>query len=552
MADRQPPPIADLFARRQRLQDASCSAARSDLGPAIGFGGRIEAVSRPDDPTVDEILEAVDERTRRLLERRRAASRPWRRGWLLRRCLLAADLVALCVAFVAATLVYPGSGVSGHVGIHKEFALFFLTLPAWVVVAKVHGLYDHDDERADHSTVDDFVGVFHLVTIGAWLLVAVGFITKLARPELPKLIAFWMLAIALVPLARAVVRTVCRRHSAFLQNTIIVGAGDVGQLIARKLMKHPEYGLNVVGFVDSQPKVRRADLPEHFTIIGPPEKLRGIVEQLDVERVVISFSNDSAAETLELVRTLHDLDVQVDVVPRLFELVGPRVVTHSVEGLPLVGLPPTRLPPSSRMLKRTMDIVGASVALLVTAPLFAYVSWRIKRDSPGPVFFRQTRLGFKRCEFTALKFRTMRVDTDSSVHRDYIKRTMSSEATVNANGIYKLDRGDAITNVGRWLRRTSLDELPQLLNVLKGDMSLVGPRPCIPYETEHFKPHHFERFLMPQGLTGLWQVTARANSTFGEALDMDVAYVRGWSLGLDLRLLLRTPIQLLRQRASTA
>jgi lipopolysaccharide/colanic/teichoic acid biosynthesis glycosyltransferase len=118
--------------------------------------------------------------------------------------------------------------------------------------------------------------------------------------------------------------------------------------------------------------------------------------------------------------------------------------------------------------------------------------------------------------------------------------------------MYKLDRGNAVTKVGRWLRKTSLDELPQLINVFRGDMSLVGPRPCIGYEAEFFAPHHFERFLMPQGITGLWQVTARANSTFSEALDLDVAYVRDWSLGLDLRLLLRTPLQVLRQRASTA
>jgi lipopolysaccharide/colanic/teichoic acid biosynthesis glycosyltransferase len=123
---------------------------------------------------------------------------------------------------------------------------------------------------------------------------------------------------------------------------------------------------------------------------------------------------------------------------------------------------------------------------------------------------------------------------------------MSASASVGANGLYKLDRADAVTPFGRWLRKTSLDELPQLVNVLKGDMSLVGPRPCLEYETEHFAPHHFERFLVPAGITGLWQVTARAHSTFGEALDMDVAYARGWSLGLDIRLLLRTPFEVLR------
>jgi lipopolysaccharide/colanic/teichoic acid biosynthesis glycosyltransferase len=154
--------------------------------------------------------------------------------------------------------------------------------------------------------------------------------------------------------------------------------------------------------------------------------------------------------------------------------------------------------------------------------------------------------------FTALKFRTMRVDADDSVHRDFIKRSMDSRATPERDGLYKLGRDDVITPFGRWLRKTSLDELPQLFNVLRGEMSIVGPRPCIPYETENFAPHHFERFLVPAGMTGLWQVTARAHSTFGEALDMDVAYARSWSLGLDLWLLLKTPLQVLSGSRGTA
>jgi lipopolysaccharide/colanic/teichoic acid biosynthesis glycosyltransferase len=167
------------------------------------------------------------------------------------------------------------------------------------------------------------------------------------------------------------------------------------------------------------------------------------------------------------------------------------------------------------------------------------------------VLFRQTRLGQDMRPFTFYKFRTMRVDTDDAAHRRYIAETMNGSALVNGNGLYKLERADAVTAAGRWLRRTSLDELPQLLNVLRGDMSLVGPRPCLPYETEWFEPHHFTRFSVPQGITGLWQVRARAHSTFGEALELDVAYARNWSLGLDLSLILRTPFQLLRQRRGT-
>jgi lipopolysaccharide/colanic/teichoic acid biosynthesis glycosyltransferase len=214
--------------------------------------------------------------------------------------------------------------------------------------------------------------------------------------------------------------------------------------------------------------------------------------------------------------------------------------------MPLVGIPPLRLPRSSRALKRALDLAGAAVVLALTAPLILLVAILIKRDSDGPVFFHQERLGRDMEPFDLLKFRTMTVDTDPEEHLAYIRETMTAAATPRANGLYKLDRSRSVTRVGRWLRRTSLDELPQLINVLRGDMSLVGPRPCLETETELFSPHHFERFLVPAGLTGLWQVTARAKSTFGEALDMDVTYARGWSLLLDVRLLLRTPVQLLR------
>jgi exopolysaccharide biosynthesis polyprenyl glycosylphosphotransferase len=495
-----------------------------------------------------DVLDAVDERTLGLLSRGKTA----RRSWLVRRSLVLADMFGLTFAFCAVALLYGSHGADDEVGLLSEYLLFLLTLPGWILVARVHGLYDRDEERADHSTVDDIVGVFHLVTIGAWLLVAGSLVTGVAEPELLKLVVFWLVAIAVVSAFRSIARAACRRSPAFVQNAVIVGAGDVGQLIARKLIGHPEYGINVVGFVDAQPKLRRADLPEQLSVLGTPDRLEEVIERLDVERVIISFSNDPEPEMLARIRRLRERQVQIDLVPRLFEAVGPEVEVHTVEGLPLVGLPPVRMTQSSRLIKRAIDIAGATLGLIVTAPLFALIAWRIRRDSPGPVFFRQTRLGYGRKEFTALKFRTMKVGTDTSKHQAYIQQTMSASATEREGGIYKLDRSDAITPFGRWLRKTSLDELPQLINVLKGDMSLVGPRPCIPYETEHFKPHQFERFLVPQGITGLWQVTARASSTFGEALDMDVAYVRGWSLGLDLRLILRTPFQLLRQRTSTA
>jgi exopolysaccharide biosynthesis polyprenyl glycosylphosphotransferase len=494
--------------------------------------------------TLRDTLAALDERTLELIEQRRRAAAPHRRGWLVRRMLLLGDTAGLTAAFVAAAALTGG-------GVTSQLLPFLATLPAWVVLAKLHGLYDRDEEHADYSTTDDFVGVFQTVTAGVWIFALAGRFDGLDGPGLGELGAFWALAVLLVPAARGLARERCRASVLYLQNAIIVGAGDVGQLIARKLLQHPEYGINVIGFVDAEPRERRAGL-EHLALLGTPEALPDLVSLLDVERIVVSFSNEDERRIVEIVRSIKDRDVQIDLVPRLFDLVGPKVGIHTIEALPLVGLRPVRLSPSSRLLKRSLDVVVSALALVATAPLLAFIAWRIRSDSPGPVLFRQTRLGLNQREFSVLKFRTMKVDTDDALHRDYIKRTMSASAEVEAHGLYKLDRGDAITRVGRWLRKTSLDELPQLINVLRGEMSLVGPRPCIPYETENFAPHHYERFHVPAGVTGLWQVAARASSTFGEALDMDVAYARGWSLGLDLRLIARTPFALLRQRKATA
>jgi exopolysaccharide biosynthesis polyprenyl glycosylphosphotransferase len=462
-----------------------------------------------------------------------------RRTWLMHRMLLVADLLALAASFAAATALTGTDEAPPAV-------VLLAALPVWILAAKLYGLYERDTAWAAYSTTEEIEAVFHLVTLGAWALVLAAWLGATAT-RLTWVVAVWLIAVPAVGAARAAARGMCKQAMPYRQNAIVVGAGDVGQLVARKLLQHPEYGINVVGVVDPKPRPRRREL-EHVQLLGTPHDLKALVDDFDVERVIVAFSDESDADTVGLVRAVSDLDrdVQVDIVPRLYELVGPRAFVHTIEGMPLVGIPPLRLPRSSRALKRTLDIVGSATVLLLTAPLIALIALLIKRDSEGPVFFHQERLGRDMRPFDLLKFRTMTVDTDPGEHLAYIRETMSASAAPRANGLYKLDRSRQVTRVGRWLRRTSLDELPQLWNVLRGDMSLVGPRPCLATETEFFAPHHFERFLVPAGLTGLWQVTARAKSTFAEALEMDVAYARGWSLLLDVRLLLRTPVELLR------
>lgn len=463
------------------------------------------------------------------------------RGWFIRRLLAGADVVAVVLAFAIAELLLRPRGL--------DFGaeLFVVTLPLWVVGAKLFGLYDHDEERPVHSTTDELGAIFHLVTTAVWLYAGFAWVTGLATPNIPRLTVFWVVAIATIASCRAGARGFARRHDWYRQNTVIVGAGDIGQLIARKVVQHPEYGLELVGFVDAEPKAARHGF-DHVRMLGVPDTIADVVERYDVDRVIVAYSRDRHEDLVHLIRVLRALPVQIDVAPRLFDAMTPRVSVHTIEGFPLFGLTPARMPRSSRFLKRTIDVVGASFLLLLTLPLMALVAFFVRLDSSGPVFFHQARLGLDEKEFTILKFRTMRNGTDEDPHRAYIREIMDPAAAPGPQSLFKLQRSDSVTRVGRWLRRTSLDEWPQLVNVLQGDMSLVGPRPCIPYETELFAAHHFERFLVPAGITGLWQVEARAHATFAEALDFDVAYARGWSLGLDLRLLLRTPLLMFRRR----
>jgi exopolysaccharide biosynthesis polyprenyl glycosylphosphotransferase len=481
---------------------------------------------------------------RRLEDRPRPRARG-RRGWLMRRLLLLADVIGLSAAFAVVEILFGSHGQPDAFGLDSELALFFVALPIFVLGAKLFGLYDRDEERADHSTSDELARVFLLATVGVFLVSRLAALGSGHEPDLTKMTLFWILLIVCIACGRMVVRALARRSVAYVQNTVILGAGDVGQLVGRKLLQHREYGIRVLGFVDDRPKERRPDLGD-LTILGTVGELPTIVREQAVDRVIVAFSNERHEQLVPIVRVLRDLDVQVDIVPRLFDVIGPRVHMHTVEGLPLVGLSPVRIPRSSRLIKRALDVVGAFGGLVLATPLLGVIGLAIKLDSPGPVFFRQLRLGKDMREFTMLKFRTMCVDADESTHRAYIAETAGQTSPVLENGLFKLERPGEITRVGRWLRRTSLDELPQLVNVLKGEMSLVGPRPCLAYELDHFQPHHFDRFLVPAGVTGLWQVSARARSTFGEALELDVLYAHSWSLGLDLSLLARTPLQLLR------
>jgi exopolysaccharide biosynthesis polyprenyl glycosylphosphotransferase len=450
----------------------------------------------------------------------------------IRYLLVSFDVVALLGAFLIMDAAY------GH-NPPSETARMFLSFSpiaiAWVLAAALCG---HYSRRPHRPISNELLSIFNLVTGGTWL----GFIASglLALDwSIPAVAVFWAAACALVAAGRVTTRTVVRHSSVHAENVAIVGAGTVGQLLGRKLRHHPEFGLRLIGFVDASPRMMRPDLDD-VPVLGAPDEIVAIVTRYDVQRVILSFSNDGHELQLELIRALQDLDVRIDLVPRLFEAIGPTVGMYAIEGLPLVGLPNATRRPHAFLAKRVIDIMVAAIAILLLSPLFLWIALRIKAGSRGPVFFRQLRFGENRRPFVMLKFRTMVDGVDDAPHREYVRQIMDASASPNGNNLYKLERPEAVTRIGTWLRRTSLDELPQLLNVLRGEMSLVGPRPCIPYEVELFEPRHFDRFSVPAGMTGLWQLTARGHSTLKEALDLDAIYARNWSLRLDLQLLART------------
>ena len=509
----------------------------SDAG--LGFGMTTAGL--------DRLYDSLDHRTVELLHERRSTGSNHGRGWLLRRSLLAADMLGLALAYaLAQRLAIARHG--DHVDALGEFLLFAASLPVWAVAAKSYGLYDRDEEHANHSAVDDFVGVFHLVTVGTFFLLAVGHFTNWFQPPFSKLFVFWLLAIVSVTFARIAARAFCRRRVAFVQNTIILGTGRVGQELARKVQKHPEYGINVVGFVDDDPRRPIPGLgPDDIRLLGEIDHLPALVKLLDVERVIVTFTHDPIEHSLDLIRTINELGVQVDIVPRFFELLEPPIRAHTVESIPLWALPPLRLAPSSRAAKRALDVVGATLGLLILSPLLIAIAIAIKIDSRGPVLFRQTRVGERGREFRIWKFRSMTDDADS--RKSEVAHLNKHLENGGGARMFKIEGDPRCTRVGNLLRRTSLDELPQLLNVLAGQMSLVGPRPLIPEEHRFVNKWAKRRLDLRPGITGLWQVLGRHDIGFDEMIQLDYRYVMRWSLWRDVMLLFQTVPLVLHRRA---
>jgi len=319
--------------------------------------------------------------------------------------------------------------------------------------------------------------------------------------------------------------------------TILIGAARECADLASRPAFAPRGDHLVLGFVDTAPT-------PNLSALGGLSDLPVLMQQRGVETVVIC-GHLSDEELRNVVEQSIAAGCHLFSVPRTFELGGVQPSVVWSRGQPLVELTAQTLKAQQLVIKRAADVVGATLGLLLLAPLLLLVAVIVKLDSRGPIFFRQERIGTGGRRFSVLKFRTMRDGVSDHAHRRLVTQMMRGEnipAEIAHDGrpIFKLTRDDRVTRVGRWLRRMSLDELPQLFNVLWGDMSLVGPRPPLPYEFEAYDHWQFDRLQVKPGMTGLWQVSGRNLLTYRQMCELDVTYVRFWSLWLDVRILLRT------------
>lgn len=460
---------------------------------------------------------------------RRAHARfaEWSRRYVLR--LLRHDLWVGLVATMVAGLA---TGSLPDKGIPALATVGVVTLCWPLAVASAHGY--------ERKLVGIGSGEIHAVLrAGLNMVVVAAVVTAVFRPLTEPLV----LTVATVPAAillsltvRYLARKALHRRQArgqLVRRTLLVGRPDSVQALAETLEREPHRGMSSVGVcVPVEDRGRAEERGLH--VLGSTDHVAGVVREFGCDAVAVSGTDGHRSSFLRgLAWSLEGIDVELFVHPGLVEVAGPRMHMHPHVGLPLLQVEQPHFTGWRRIIKRVTDVVLTSVGLVLIAPLLAMIALVVKMGDGGPVLFRQTRVGIDGRTFTMLKFRSMRVDAEERLAE-------LQAANEGAGPLFKMRNDPRITRVGGFLRRYSLDELPQLFNVLSGSMSLVGPRPPLPTEADQYGDDVRRRLLVTPGLTGLWQVSGRSALSWEESVRLDLRYVENWSLGLDLLILWKT------------
>ncbi len=447
-----------------------------------------------------------------------------RRGAVLSRMLFYGDIVAGCFGAVVAALIF-GTDTTG-------VAVFVLAVAlSWPITAFSIGLYRSEQLANWASAVPEVPRGFVAILILTWPIFAVSSFVDLKPPIAVAFVTIGATA-GFSASVRTFIRATLHRNPDLRQRTLILGSGLVAGQVVEKIRANPQFGLIPAGIVDDDVHdVGSPDLPW----LGRFDDLAEIIQSNEIDRVVIAFSLVSHEDMLKAIRAARDVGIAVDVVPRLFEFLDGVRSLDQIGGLPMLSIGVPDLSATSVAAKRLLDIVGSTFLLALFSPIMTIAAIAIKLESRGPVFFQQPRAGRGNKSFSLIKFRSMYVDAEER------KRELDAMNESNDGVMFKIREDPRITRVGRFIRRFSIDELPQLFNVLKGEMSLVGPRPLIFPETAALEEHwHLRRLELRPGITGPWQVYGRSQSPFQEMVRFDYQYVAGWSLARDIEILLAT------------
>ena len=391
------------------------------------------------------------------------------------------------------------------------------------------------DPKRIYKAMDEFLSIMLATIASALIFAGLLFLTDRDFSRWV-FILFVMFDLVLLLGWRVLARIIFRvgRMPAAERYVLIVGAGDVGQRVGQMIQEYRSMGLNLSGFLDEA--VDNSSEPDDFMvhILGRVEDVREVVQKSAINDVVIALPQRDYAQINELVLALHDLPVQVRVVPDYFSLALYRASVEDFGGLPMINLRDPALNDVQRLVKRIFDLTISGFLIVILAIPMSLITLLIKLDSDGPIFFRQQRVGENGRLFPMYKFRSMVVGADKML--DDV-----TEFSEDGRLFFKKADDPRVTNIGRFLRHTSLDELPQLFNVLKGDMSLVGPRPELPWLVGQYEPWQHKRLAVPQGMTGWWQINGRADKPLHLHTEEDLYYVQNYSLWMDIYILLKTP-----------
>jgi Undecaprenyl-phosphate glucose phosphotransferase len=451
--------------------------------------------------------------------------------------LFLTDMIVVAAAWLLAyDLRFHSALVARIIPVYEQtprFDAYLGLIPAilvtWAILLWRGGLYL---PRRAKSPYEEMGRILRASTIGVFIVTGLTFFYRpftILTYSRVVMVLFWALSILGVAMVRFGVRQLfceLRRRGYNLRHILIVGAGDLAREVIRRVQAHPEIGLHVVGVLARDGSKVGKEL-EGAPVIGVYEEIQTVLRSRGVDQVVVAMPADAHDRLDSVLKFMGEEVVDVRVVPDLHQYMALRAGVEDFDGLPMVRIQDSPMAGWNRVSKRVFDVVGSSIALVVASPVMLFTALLVKVLTPGPVFYRQTRMGWDGRTFEMLKFRTMKVDAEKET-----------------GAVWASPDDPRRTPLGRILRKISIDELPQLLNVLKGDMSLVGPRPERPELIEQFKreiPRYMLRHKVKAGLTGLAQVRGyRGNTSLEKRIESDLYYIEHWTIGLDLEVLLRT------------